>query len=545
MQVPVESVVETLRGVPPPQFGPQEICARLQGMLLDPRTLAPYLHFAPRRYTRNLIYRDDLFELIAVCWEPDTASPIHDHAGQLCWLSIQRGALRLENYRSLNGPGPGAGIHLLPNGGIDRAGLGCLDLQQGDNAIHRVSNPFDERAVSLHVYSRPFDVCIAYDREACTARDAAAVPLGGREDLPGGAAAVKLAAVAALLSLAACSHGEAQPGLKNAASAKAEGGIQVQDAVHGVRYQLPPGADPWQVTREGNAHSTAGVEMEVSSFPMAKPTSPASCRDHARARLASRPEGTATAVDPPRDQTIGDAPTAIWSFTTGAASAPVRNRWAFFSRGADCLVLHVSGARGDSFADSSIEIGARTFEILPLPVERQREVDLLAGMGFLERRDPASALERFEALARREPGLAKAHFGALMAGFEIGAQAYGRALPHGLAALKSERELTPEQRQLALRAVGVMELAENQIKDAAGTLAELVVRAPELAEGQYNYACALARLGDAQGAIDHLRTAFRLDGELAAHAREDDDLKSLRDTPAFQQLVKPPSAERK
>src|SRR5438552_10889763 len=170
MQVAVERVVETLRGVPPPQFGPQEICARLQGLLLDPRTLERYLHFVPKRYTRNLIYRDDLFELIALCWEPRTASPIHNHSGQLCWLSIQRGALRLENYNSLDGPGPGSGIRLVPSGGIDRAGEGILDLQQGDNAIHRVSNPFEERAVSLHVYSRPFDTCLAYDPPSRTAR---------------------------------------------------------------------------------------------------------------------------------------------------------------------------------------------------------------------------------------------------------------------------------------------------------------------------------------------------------------------------------------
>jgi hypothetical protein len=352
---------------------------------------------------------------------------------------------------------------------------------------------------------------------------------------------------AAVLALAACAHSEARTETKPAPPrTETSGGILVQDAVHGVRYELPPGSDPWQVTREGNARSAAGVEVEVSSFPMAKPTSPPACRDHARSRLASKQEGTgATPVDPPRDQTVGDAPTAVWSFTTGAATAPVRNRWAFFARGADCMVLHVSGAKGDAFSDSTFEVAARTFQPLPLPPERQREVDLLAGMGFLERRDPASALERFESLSRREPGLAKAHFGALMAGFEIGAQAYARALPHGQSALKAERELTPEQRQLALRAVGVMQLAENHIKDAAGTLAELVVRAPDLAEGQYNYACALARLGDQKGAIDHLRAAVRLDGDLASHAKEDDDLKSLRDTPAFQQLISPPRAEQK
>lgn len=167
----VDGIVQTLRGVPPAAFGPGEVCARLRGVLLDPRTLAPYLHFAPRRYTRNLIYRDDLFELIALCWDPRTASPIHNHSGQLCWLSIQSGALRLENFTSLDGAGPGDGIRLVPNGGIERAPEGCLDLQQGENGIHRVSNPFDEPAVSLHVYSRPYDVCLAYDPVAKTSRE--------------------------------------------------------------------------------------------------------------------------------------------------------------------------------------------------------------------------------------------------------------------------------------------------------------------------------------------------------------------------------------
>ncbi|HET7784708.1 MAG TPA: cysteine dioxygenase family protein [Myxococcales bacterium] len=171
MNVAVEGIVETLRGVPPARFQPGEICARLAGVFLDPRTLAPYLHFAARRYTRNLIYRDGTFELLALCWEPHTESPIHNHSGQLCWLSIQRGALRLENFASLDGPGPGSNIRLVPKGGVDRAPEGVLDLQQGDDGIHRVSNPFDERAVSLHVYSRPYDVCLAYDPAARTSRE--------------------------------------------------------------------------------------------------------------------------------------------------------------------------------------------------------------------------------------------------------------------------------------------------------------------------------------------------------------------------------------
>jgi cysteine dioxygenase len=171
MHLAVDGIVETLRGVPPALFQPGEVCARLRGLLLDARTLQPYLHFVPGRYTRNLIYRDEVFELLALCWDAHTQSPIHNHAGQLCWLSIQQGALRLENFHSLDGPGPGDHIRLVPSGGISRAPEGVLDLQQGDDAIHRVSNPFPERAASLHVYSRPFDTCIAYDLQACAARE--------------------------------------------------------------------------------------------------------------------------------------------------------------------------------------------------------------------------------------------------------------------------------------------------------------------------------------------------------------------------------------
>ena len=70
----------------------------------------------------------------------------------------------------------------MPRGGIERAPVGCVDLQQGEDAIHRVSNPFDQRAVSLHVYSRPYDSCLAYDVEAQTAREMQLVyhSVGGR-----------------------------------------------------------------------------------------------------------------------------------------------------------------------------------------------------------------------------------------------------------------------------------------------------------------------------------------------------------------------------
>ena len=52
---------------------------------------------------------------------------------------------------------------------------------------------------------------------------------------------------AALLLLAACAHTEAKTadaaGATLAKALSGGGGIEVQDAVHGVRYELPSGAD--------------------------------------------------------------------------------------------------------------------------------------------------------------------------------------------------------------------------------------------------------------------------------------------------------------
>src|SRR3954462_15494044 len=285
-----------------------------------------------------------------------------------------------------------------------------------------------------------------------------------------------------------------------------------------------------QLLPHGQGHLGPAVSRARPLAPLSPEGSPPPPR--------KQPPATPSA-EGPRDEASTDSPAPSWSFTSGPAAAPVRNRWAFFARGADCLVLHVVGPKDDAFADRTFESASASFQALPLPAERQREIDLLAGYGFLERRDPVSALDRFEALTQREPENAKANFGALMAGFELGAPAYARALPHGKYALRGEHDLTSEQRQLALRAMGVMQLAENHVKEAADTLAELVVRAPDLAEGQYNFACALARLGDNRGAFDHLKAAVRLDGELAAHARADDDLKSLRGSADFERLTSP------
>ena len=68
---------------------------------IDPETLTPYLFWNAQHYTRNLIDKTDLYELLSLCWEPGMKSSIHNHKGQNCWMAAPMGRLLVQNYKLL------------------------------------------------------------------------------------------------------------------------------------------------------------------------------------------------------------------------------------------------------------------------------------------------------------------------------------------------------------------------------------------------------------------------------------------------------------
>ena len=63
------------------------------------RPLDKYCYFSKGSYTRNLIFKNDLFECMTVCWDIGQHSRIHNHRDQNCWMSAPIGRLRVQNYR--------------------------------------------------------------------------------------------------------------------------------------------------------------------------------------------------------------------------------------------------------------------------------------------------------------------------------------------------------------------------------------------------------------------------------------------------------------
>jgi cysteine dioxygenase len=185
-RVAIDELVAGLRGLPESEFTREGVLAQLQGVVLEPDTLTPYTHFSPERYTRNLVFRNELFEVILICWGIGQSTPIHNHDNQLGWVTVQQGMLSLTNYRriscAMGGPGQDpkrcrAGFDTEPVvleeiSRIDVTGIGAVTTTDRKETIHQICNlaAFAEPAVTVHVYSRPIDSCVVYDLDARTCR---------------------------------------------------------------------------------------------------------------------------------------------------------------------------------------------------------------------------------------------------------------------------------------------------------------------------------------------------------------------------------------
>ncbi len=168
--VSVDEFVARLRQLPEPAFDDNAPVLRfLQENPVDPATLHPYLFWDTQHYTRNLIDKNSLYELIAICWDVGHLSSIHNHREQNCWMAVPIGRLLVQNYRVLEQD--------LTGGTCRIQKTDCLQMDAEHpcavdprEPVHKVFNPrdFGERAVSLHVYSRPFDSCDVYSEEQST-----------------------------------------------------------------------------------------------------------------------------------------------------------------------------------------------------------------------------------------------------------------------------------------------------------------------------------------------------------------------------------------
>jgi cysteine dioxygenase len=170
---PVDELVGKLRALPVSAFDEiEQLRSLLAEVPVAELSLAPYLTWDRQHYTRNLIDKTDLYELVAVCWEVGQSSSVHNHRDQNCWMAAPVGKLRVENFHvEFQDIETGkCRLHASNTVELSLTNPCAVDPRE---PVHRVINPREanQRAVTLHVYSRPFDTCMVYSPEQGTCGD--------------------------------------------------------------------------------------------------------------------------------------------------------------------------------------------------------------------------------------------------------------------------------------------------------------------------------------------------------------------------------------
>jgi cysteine dioxygenase len=176
--VSVAGLVDELKKTEGAPITSDRIAQVMTDVAIDEKSLRPYVRFADDHYTRNLVHRDQHFDIMVLCWSPGQGTPIHTHNGQLGWAFTTRGALECVEYRYMGCDRPQnqdvSGIDCLAGGmqvKLDRASEtlctpgGGVSRVTKQVTIHSLTVPRDlrEQVVSFHVYSLPFDSCVVFD----------------------------------------------------------------------------------------------------------------------------------------------------------------------------------------------------------------------------------------------------------------------------------------------------------------------------------------------------------------------------------------------
>ncbi|MEJ7624639.1 MAG: cysteine dioxygenase family protein [Pyrinomonadaceae bacterium] len=168
----VEKVIDGLKALSDGDFTCDNVYEFLSEAPVEVDSIARYFHWSEKFYTRNLIYKDERFELMAVCWDKGQYSRIHNHSEQQCWMTVPVGRLQGQNFAVVDIDESRGYCKLTET---DRFELSdCLAAKvELDQPVHQVLNlpEYDERAVSLHIYAKPYDHCLSYCRDTDTFKE--------------------------------------------------------------------------------------------------------------------------------------------------------------------------------------------------------------------------------------------------------------------------------------------------------------------------------------------------------------------------------------
>ena len=156
----IDQWVKQLCAIPEKEFTVPRVFDFTSRKAIEPQTLTPYLFYAKSHYTRNLIHKCELFEVLAICWDVGQVSRIHNHRDQNCWMVTPIGCLRVQNFRVESRDPLHGSCKLIPSEAYDMDATHPAVVQP-DEPVHQVLNlpAFNQQATSVHIYSYPYSTC--------------------------------------------------------------------------------------------------------------------------------------------------------------------------------------------------------------------------------------------------------------------------------------------------------------------------------------------------------------------------------------------------
>ena len=116
-----------------------------------------YATWAEGGYTRNCIAREDDFEFILLCWDSNSKTKIHDHAGQNCWIYQIQGDMRETRFKESD-----EGFEITHDTVLREGKVSYMHDRMGYHSLENISGG---RSMTLHIYASPIDQCQVYNED--------------------------------------------------------------------------------------------------------------------------------------------------------------------------------------------------------------------------------------------------------------------------------------------------------------------------------------------------------------------------------------------
>lgn len=150
----VEKIVDELRG---------GLCQLIRSGTV--RLSPEFRQTCTDHYARRLVHRDENrgYSVVAMTWGPGQATPLHDHGGVWCVEGVWEGSIDVQQYELLEHEADRFRFEKRNSFQAGKGSAGCLIPP---HEYHRICNPSEETAVSIHIYGGDLTRCSVFEPQA-------------------------------------------------------------------------------------------------------------------------------------------------------------------------------------------------------------------------------------------------------------------------------------------------------------------------------------------------------------------------------------------